>query len=92
MRLGVWSCISRESTIYWSSILVRVNVPSTGININGMDSQDDQRVETQVIGPEILSKNLKGVERAVLTKCLSKFYITGWSCFVNVEDMEYLQI
>ena len=57
-----------------------------------MDSQNDQKVETQVLDPTILSKNLKGVERAVLTKCLSKFYITGWSCFVNVEDMEYLQI
>ena len=66
--------LSRESTIYWSSILVRVNVLSTGINVNGTDSQDDQKVETQVLDPTILSKNLKGVERAVLTKCLSKFH------------------
>ena len=48
-----------------------------------MDSQDDQKVETQVIDPGILSKNLKGVERAVLTKCLSKLYIMEWSCFVK---------
>ena len=27
--------LSIESTIYWSSMLVRVNVLSTGINVNG---------------------------------------------------------
>ena len=57
-----------------------------------MDSQGDQKVETQVLDPTILSKNLKGVECPVLIKCLSKLYIIGWSCFVNVEDKESLQL
>ena len=55
-RLEFGHVLSRESTIYWLGILVRVNVLSTGINVNGMISQDDQKVETQVIDPEILSK------------------------------------
>ena len=32
------------------------------------------------------------MECAVLTKCLSKLYIIGWSGFVNVEDKECLQL
>ena len=56
MKVEFGHVFSRESTIYWSSILVRVNVLSTGINVNGTDPQDDQMVETQVIDPEILSK------------------------------------
>ena len=43
--VGFGHILSRESTIYWLSILVRVNVLSTDIGINGMDSQDDQKVE-----------------------------------------------
>ena len=52
VKVKIWSCIKQKSTIYWSSIRVRVNVLSTGINVGGTDSQDDQKVETQVIDPE----------------------------------------
>ena len=32
------------------------------------------------------------MECAILTKCLSKLYIIGWSGFVNVEDKKCLQL
>ena len=32
------------------------------------------------------------MECAVLTRCVSKLYVNGWSCIVKVEDKEYLQL
>ena len=32
------------------------------------------------------------MECAILTRCVPKFYINGWSCIVNAEDKEYLQL
>ena len=54
MKVGIRSC--RKSTIYWLHVLVRVNVLSTGIRVHGTDSQDDQKVEAEVINPEISGK------------------------------------
>ena len=88
--------LSRESTIYWLSILVRVTVLSKEALIEywyrckwyGLSRRSEGRSVSY--RSRNFRQNLKGVECAILTRCVPKFYINGWSCIVNTEDKEYL--
>ena len=92
--------LSKDSTIYWLSILVRVSVLSKVLSEAalieywyrckwyGLSRRSKGRSVSY--RSRNFRQNLKGVEYAILTRCVPKFYINGWSCIVNAEDKEYL--
>ena len=53
-----------------------------------MNSQDDQKEKAVSFRSRNFRQNLKGVECAILTRCVPKIY--GWSGISNAENKEYL--